>query len=117
MRPADADDALLRDLLGPPPLGDARAAVRYWRARLQRLPRWRIRARREARAMLARWERRTLEARLALVPVEYRDRALDLWFGSRRLARRAGAGVVVAAAAVVAGVWMLVVLVAIAVLA
>jgi hypothetical protein len=116
MRHADPDDALLRDLLGPPPIGDAREAVRYWRTRLSRLPRRRVRARREARAMLARWERRALEARLSLVPAEYRDRALDLWFGGRRLARRAGVGAVVAAAAVVAGVWALVALAALAIL-
>lgn len=61
----DHDDALLRELSGPPPLDEAREALAYWERRALRLPRRRVRARREARAMAATWRARVREAELA----------------------------------------------------
>jgi hypothetical protein len=44
---------------------EAREALEYWLRRLQRLPHRRRRDRREARAMIARWERRYRDAVVA----------------------------------------------------
>jgi hypothetical protein len=44
---------------------DAREALEYWLRRVDRLPRRRRAARREARAMIARWERRHRDAVVA----------------------------------------------------
>lgn len=55
----DVDDAPL----GPSP-ADARESVEYWRARLERLPRRRRAARREARAMVVAWEQRVRAAEI-----------------------------------------------------
>jgi len=44
---------------------EAREALEYWLGRLQRLPRRRRKDRREARAMIARWERRYRDAVVA----------------------------------------------------
>jgi hypothetical protein len=80
----DWDDALLRDLLAPPPLEDCRASLEFWRARLAGLPHYRRSARREARAMIARWESRLRAAEAAAVPAPLR------WARSAgRFARRA----------------------------
>jgi len=46
-------------------IGVARAALAYWTRRLETLPHRNRAARREARAMIARWERRHREAVLA----------------------------------------------------
>jgi hypothetical protein len=45
-----------------PDLEDARESLAYWETRLQRLPRRKLRRRREARLMAARWRRRVSEA-------------------------------------------------------
>ena len=62
---ADPDVALLRELNAAPPLHEAREALAFWEGRLQRLPRRRLAARREARAMAERWRVRVREAELA----------------------------------------------------
>ncbi len=62
---ADPDAALLRELGAAPPLHEAREALAFWEGRLQRLPRRRLAARREAREMAARWRVRVREAELA----------------------------------------------------
>jgi len=61
----DPDAALLRELRAAPPLHEAREALAFWEGRLQRLPRRRLAARREARAMAERWRVRVREAELA----------------------------------------------------
>jgi hypothetical protein len=61
----DPDAALLRELGAPPPLHEAREALDFWQRRLERLPRRRIAARREARAMTETWTARVREAELA----------------------------------------------------
>ena len=62
---ADPDVALLRELNAAPPLHEAREALAFWEGRLQRLPRRRLVARREAREMTERWRVRVREAELA----------------------------------------------------
>jgi hypothetical protein len=62
---ADPDARLLRELRAAPPLHEAREALAYWEGRLERLPRHRLRARREARDMTARWRSRVRQAELA----------------------------------------------------
>jgi len=62
---ADPDAALLRELRSAPPLHEAREALAYWEDRLERLPRRRIAARREAREMAARWRGRVRDAERA----------------------------------------------------
>jgi hypothetical protein len=81
---SDWDDALLRDLLAPPPLEDCRTSLEFWRVRLAGLPRHKRSARREARAMVGRWETRLRAAEAAALPAPLR------WARSaRRFARRA----------------------------
>jgi hypothetical protein len=55
----DVDDALR----GPAP-ADARESLVYWRERLERLPRRRRAARREARQMVLAWEQRVRAAEI-----------------------------------------------------
>ncbi len=62
---ADPDVTLLRELHAAPPLHEAREALAFWEGRLQRLPRRRLAARREAREMAERWRMRVREAELA----------------------------------------------------
>jgi hypothetical protein len=81
---SDGDDALLRELLAPPLLEDCRASLTYWRERLAGLPHHRRADRREARAMIARWEARLRAAEAAALPAPLR------WARSAgRFARRA----------------------------
>ena len=65
MRGADYDAALLRELHAAPPLHEARDALAFWERRLERLPRRRVMARREAREMAGRWRARVRAAELA----------------------------------------------------
>jgi hypothetical protein len=58
---AQEDD--LEVLRGPSP-ADARESLVYWRGRLERLPRRRLAARREARAMVVAWEERLRRAEI-----------------------------------------------------
>lgn len=46
-------------------LDEARSSLAYWERRAQRLPRRAVRARREARAMAARWRERVTETERA----------------------------------------------------
>jgi hypothetical protein len=55
----DVDDVLL----APSP-ADARESLEYWRERLERMPRRRRAARREARAMVLSWEQRVRAAEI-----------------------------------------------------
>jgi hypothetical protein len=66
--PRDGDDRLLADLAAPPPLDEARDALAFWRHRLHTLPRYRRAQRREARAMVERWEERVRRAEIARLP-------------------------------------------------
>ncbi len=43
-------------------LHDARESLEYWEARARRLPRYALRKRREARAMVTRWQARVRDA-------------------------------------------------------
>ena len=53
-----ADEQLLRQLLAPPDLDDGVQSLDYWHRRSRQLPWYRIRARREAVRMTARWDQR-----------------------------------------------------------
>jgi hypothetical protein len=61
----DADLVLVDELLAPPPLEDARRSLEFWRSRKQALPLYKRAARREADAMIARWQERVREAERA----------------------------------------------------
>jgi hypothetical protein len=73
-------------------VAEAREALAFWRARLRRLPWYRRAARAEARAMVARWQRRMVQAELERwrLPALARPlaAAIDWWGPSRRLAAR-----------------------------
>jgi hypothetical protein len=90
--PPSADDALLARLQAPPDLREGTDALAYWRGRRQRLPWYRIGARREAARMSVAWEQRVRAAlvRQRGLPTEARLRAARLvagiWF--RRSLRR-----------------------------
>ncbi len=58
------DDELLAETLRGPSAADAARSLAYWRARLERLPRHRVGARREARAMVVTWEDRVRRAEI-----------------------------------------------------
>jgi hypothetical protein len=58
------EDKLLADGLRGPSPADAARSLAYWRARLERLPRRRVAARREARAMIVTWEERVRRAEI-----------------------------------------------------
>jgi hypothetical protein len=79
------------------------SALAFWRTRLRRLPWYRRAARAEARAMVARWQRRVLQAELERWQLPALARplaaALDWWGPSRRLAARRLAGSVLRASA------------------
>ena len=61
----DPDLVLVKSMLAPPPLDDARNSLEYWRQRRKTLPLYRRSARREAREMASRWEDRVRAARVA----------------------------------------------------
>ena len=61
----DPDVQLVDTLLAPPPLEDARRSLEYWRRRRQALPLHKRSARREADAMIARWQERVRAAERA----------------------------------------------------
>ena len=75
-------------------VAEAREALAFWRGRLKRLPWYRRAARAEARAMVARWQRRMVQAELErwqLRPLARPLLALVDWWGPTRglAARRA----------------------------
>ncbi len=61
----DPDLVLVDEMLAPPPLEDARRSLEFWRSRKQALPLYRRSARREADAMIARWQERVRAAERA----------------------------------------------------
>ena len=61
----DPDLVLVDAMLAPPPLDDARRSLEFWRRRKQSLPLYRRTARREADAMIARWQERVRAAERA----------------------------------------------------
>src|SRR4051794_17275724 len=73
-------------------VAEAREALAFWRTRLKRLPWYRRAARAEARAMVARWQRRVVQAEVerwrlpALAPPL--AAMIDWWGPSRRLPAR-----------------------------
>jgi hypothetical protein len=98
--PVTTDDRLLARLQAPPELGDGVQALDFWRQRSQRLPWYRVRARREATRMTLRWERRVRRAMLSQrgVPVGARTSAglLVARIHVRRWGRRGAIGVTAA---------------------
>jgi hypothetical protein len=81
-----------------PDLSDARESLAYWEDRQRRLPRYAVRARREARDMAARWRTRVAQAERAaygagllgtlLFLLGERRLPADTRHGARRVARR-----------------------------
>jgi hypothetical protein len=70
-------------------VAEAREALAFWRTRLKRLPWYRRAARGEARAMVARWQRRVVQAQLERWRLHALARPLaaviDWWGPGRRL--------------------------------
>ena len=52
MHTRDPDEVLIRELLRPPPLEQARASHEFWQRRKKALQLYRVRARREAKEMI-----------------------------------------------------------------
>src|SRR4051794_28754214 len=102
--PLSSDDALIARLQAPPDLRDGTEALAYWRDRRQRLPWYRVTARREAARMTVVWERRVRAALLRQrgLPAVARLQAARLvgaiWF--RRSTRRLVLGLTFASALV-----------------
>ena len=89
----DPDLVLVDELLAPPPLDDARRSLEFWRNRKQSLPLYKRAARREADAMIARWQERVRaaeRARFDSTPLGWVVR--KLWPGRVMLDRRAVVG-------------------------
>ncbi len=61
----DPDLVLVDEMLAPPPLEDAKRSLEFWRNRKQSLPLYKRAARREADAMIARWQGRVRAAERA----------------------------------------------------
>ena len=95
--PLSSDDALLKRLLAPPDLRDGADALEYWRDRRQRLPWYRVAARREAARMTVVWERRVRAALLrqrrapAVVRLHAARMVTAIWL--RRSGRRLALGI------------------------
>jgi hypothetical protein len=58
----DPDLLLVKEMLAPPSVDDARSSLEYWQRRREALPVYRRAARREATEMVARWHDRLLAA-------------------------------------------------------
>ena len=58
----DPDLLLIAAMREPPALEQARSSLEFWQRRRSRLPVYRVGARREANAMIGRWEARVHEA-------------------------------------------------------
>jgi hypothetical protein len=90
--PLSSDDALIARLQAPPDLRDGAEALAYWRGRRQRLPWYRVAARREAARMTVVWERRVRAALLrqrglpAVARLQAARLVAAIWF--RRSTRR-----------------------------
>jgi hypothetical protein len=101
---SDWDDALVSELVAPPPLDDCRESLAFWRARLAGLPRHRLADRREARAMIVRWEARLRAAEAVALPAPVR------WVRSAgRFARRAFLATAILIGFWIVTVWLLLV--------
>ncbi|MGZ4379996.1 MAG: hypothetical protein ACXVZ2_03095 [Gaiellaceae bacterium] len=61
----DPDLVLVDQMLAPPPLEDARRSLEFWQGRKRSLPLYRRAARREADAMIERWQERVRAAERA----------------------------------------------------
>jgi hypothetical protein len=86
----DPDLLLVEQLLAPPPLEDARRSLDFWRGRRRSLPVYRRTARREADAMVARWQERVRAAERARFEATLVGRVLGrLWPAGLALDRRA----------------------------
>jgi hypothetical protein len=98
------DDALLARLQAPPDLSDGVESLAYWRRRRQRLPWYRLGARREAARMVTVWERRVraalLRQRGAPIGPRLRGALLIARTQLRRWSRRAGFALTATAAIV-----------------
>lgn len=92
------DDPSLTDTLRGPSADEARESLVYWRARLVTLPVHRRAKRREARAMIVRWEQRLRNAELERWGDGFVGRlagAIAVWRGERGLSlSRRAAGLV-----------------------
>jgi hypothetical protein len=103
-------------------LHDARESLEYWESRAQRLPRWALRRRREARAMAARWNVRVRDAERSAYGDGVLGTVLMLAFERRlplrvkRSGRQAARLAIVTSAAVLAAAGALVTLAIVAVL-
>jgi hypothetical protein len=99
------DEQLLGRLLAPSDLHDGVESLQYWSRRSQRLPWYRIRARREALRMTLRWEQRIRAALVSThrVPLEARVFAGAVVARTRltRWMRRAGVAVLATVTGVV----------------
>jgi hypothetical protein len=87
------DDELLARLQAPPDLSEGLDSLAYWRARRERLPWYRRRAKREASGMVFVWERRVRAAILRQRGASLASRCRAAWLlarGPLRSARRAG---------------------------
>lgn len=73
-RRVSSDERLLARVQSPPDLSEGVESLAYWLERRQRLPRYRIRARREAEQMIVRWERRVRDAIFSQPGVPIRTR-------------------------------------------
>ncbi len=93
MRAYDPDLVLVDELLAPPPLEDARRSLEFWRSRKQALPLYKRSARREADAMIARWQERVRAAERARFDSTLLGRVLGkLWPGRVMVDRRTVVG-------------------------
>ncbi len=89
----DPDLVLVDELLAPPPLEDARRSLEFWRRRRRSLPLYKRSARREADAMVARWQQRVREAERARFDSTLLGWALGkVWPGRVMLDRRTVVG-------------------------
>ena len=85
---SSTDDALLAYLQAPPDLHDGVESLAYWQRRRQRLPWYRLAARREAARMVMVWERRVRAAVLRQRGVPMAPRLLGALVVARTQLRR-----------------------------
>ncbi|HVN61288.1 MAG TPA: hypothetical protein VMT59_08480 [Gaiellaceae bacterium] len=89
----DPDLVLVDRMLAPPPLEDARRSLEFWQTRKRSLPLYKRAARREADAMIARWQERVRaaeRARFASTPLGWI--VGKLWPGRVMIDRRTVVG-------------------------
>ncbi|HVN62806.1 MAG TPA: hypothetical protein VMT59_16260 [Gaiellaceae bacterium] len=89
----DPDLVLVDRMLAPPPLDEARRSLEFWQTRKRSLPLYKRTARREADAMIARWQERVRaaeRARFASTPLGWI--VGKLWPGRVMIDRRTVVG-------------------------